>query len=221
MSMPTISSPLASLLFDVSNVVLSLGAAAVLIGTLGVIWMGSVKERYSDERIAANEAKTATANAAAETARADAARADERAGLANEVAAKANQRASEADLARAKLEARLAPRRLTDEEKRALQQVLGKRRDYKQIDVISEGSPEATYFASQFVEFFRSIGLESTLRLDTFVSGPTPAGPFVLRSDPAGIIREALSSAGFAFRGEGGRDDEEPSFIIPPRAVEE
>lgn len=95
MSMPTISSPLANFLFDLANVVLSVGAAAVLLGTLGVVWMGSVKERYSDERIAANEAKTATANAAAEQAREGASQAEERAGEANKEAARANERAGQ------------------------------------------------------------------------------------------------------------------------------
>ncbi|MGU3475616.1 hypothetical protein [Methylobacterium sp. D48H] len=95
MSMPTISSPLANFLFDIANVVLSVGAAAVLLGTLGVVWMGSVKERYSDERIAANEAKAASANAEAERAREGASRADERAGEANKEAARGNERAGQ------------------------------------------------------------------------------------------------------------------------------
>lgn len=138
MSIPTISSPLANFLFDLANVVLSVGAAAVLLGTLGVVWMGSVKERYSDERIAANEAKTATANASAERAREGASQADERAGEANKEAGRANERAGqlEKDAAEAReraatMEARVgelnleiarikAPRTLSDEQKSSI-----------------------------------------------------------------------------------------------------
>ena len=77
----------ANLWFDVSNVALVLGAAAVFLGTYGAITMGSIKERFADERISENVVATAKAN---------------------EVAAKANERAAtlekEAAAMRLKLE---------------------------------------------------------------------------------------------------------------------
>lgn len=54
--------PQANLWFDIFNIVLFVGAFAVAVGTYGTIKMGAVKERFSDERIAANETQTAQAN---------------------------------------------------------------------------------------------------------------------------------------------------------------
>lgn len=46
-----------------SNAALILGATLVCVGTIGAIWASKVRDRYTDERIAANEAETARANA--------------------------------------------------------------------------------------------------------------------------------------------------------------
>ena len=66
--MLTVTEPLADLLFTLSNVVLVIGAAAVLIGTIGAIAMGGAKERFADQRISDNEVKAAKANARANEA---------------------------------------------------------------------------------------------------------------------------------------------------------
>jgi hypothetical protein len=60
-----ITSPLADRLFAISNLVLIVGAAAVLVGTIGSIVMSGVREQFSNERISANESATAEANARA------------------------------------------------------------------------------------------------------------------------------------------------------------
>jgi hypothetical protein len=60
-----ISSASADRLFALSNVVLIAGAAAVLIGTMGSIVFGTVREQFSNGRMAANERATAEANARA------------------------------------------------------------------------------------------------------------------------------------------------------------
>jgi hypothetical protein len=57
-----ISSGAADFLFSLSNVVLVVGAAAVLIGTIGSIKMGAVREYFSDIRISDNERETSKAN---------------------------------------------------------------------------------------------------------------------------------------------------------------
>jgi len=46
-----ISPPLADFLFNLSNVLLIIGAAIVLIGTIGSIKMGSIKEHFANERV--------------------------------------------------------------------------------------------------------------------------------------------------------------------------
>jgi len=89
--------------FDLSNVVLLLGAVAVAAGTYGVIKMGSAKERFSDERISSNELETKRAIAESDVAKA--------------AAAEANEKAESEKLERTKLEAKVAPRRLSPDQK--------------------------------------------------------------------------------------------------------
>jgi hypothetical protein len=94
-----ITSPLADRLFTISNAVLILGAAMVLIGTIGAIVLSGVREQFSNARISENETKTAQEIAESDTAK--------------KGAAEANARALEAQLA---LERFKAPRVLTDAE---------------------------------------------------------------------------------------------------------
>ena len=63
-----VSLPVADAVFTWANVVLVVGAVLALVGTAAVFWSTGIRERYADERIAANEAETAKAKA--ETARA-------------------------------------------------------------------------------------------------------------------------------------------------------
>jgi hypothetical protein len=105
-----ISSPLADRLFTLSNAVLILGAAMVLIGTIGAIVLSGVREQFSNARISDNETKTALAIAESDTAK--------------KGAAEANARALEAQLA---LEKFKAPRVLTDEQ---VQQVADKLKQF-------------------------------------------------------------------------------------------
>jgi hypothetical protein len=98
-----ISSPLADRLFAVSNAALIIGAAMVLIGTIGAIVLSGIREQFSNARLSDNETKTAQAIAESDTAK--------------KGAAEANARALEAQLA---LEKFKAPRVLTDEEVQAI-----------------------------------------------------------------------------------------------------
>lgn len=90
----------ANVVYGISNLALGFGALCVLLGTLGAIWSSGIRERFSDERIARNEAQTATANARA---------------------AEAEQRAAEATLELAKFR---APRTLTIEQQAAISEKL-------------------------------------------------------------------------------------------------
>jgi hypothetical protein len=71
----SVSSPAADLLFSLFNLILIVGAAAVLLGTIGSIKMNAVREMFSNERISANEAATAIATAESDKAKAEAANA--------------------------------------------------------------------------------------------------------------------------------------------------
>lgn len=63
--MLNLSAAAANTIYAISGVLLVLGAVLTVIGTIGAIWSGGIREKYSDERIAANEAQTARANAEA------------------------------------------------------------------------------------------------------------------------------------------------------------
>lgn len=59
----------ADAVYGAANVLTILGAVLAFVGAAGVFWSGGVRERYSDERIARNEAEAALANEAAAVAR--------------------------------------------------------------------------------------------------------------------------------------------------------
>jgi hypothetical protein len=112
--------------FDAFNVLLFLGAFAVAVGTYGSIRMGSAKERFSNERISANEKETARAIADSD--------------IAKQGAAEANARAVEAQLA---LEKFKAPRKLSSEQQAA---IVGKIRKFsgQKFDMaLNAADPEA------------------------------------------------------------------------------
>lgn len=77
-----ISQSTANGIFGLSNVILSIGALLVLLGTIGAIWSGGIRERFADDRISSNEAKTLQATLDAAKADAKAAKANERTALA-------------------------------------------------------------------------------------------------------------------------------------------
>jgi hypothetical protein len=97
------SSEAANFWFNVANVVLLIGAALIVVGTYGVFKFGSIKEHLSDERISANEAQTARANADAE--------------LAKRETIALKLRAADAELQLAKFK---APRNLTSEQQKSV-----------------------------------------------------------------------------------------------------
>lgn len=65
LSMFNISLSLANSIYVVANIILVCGAVLALVGTIGVVWSGGIREKYADERIASNEAATARAKAEA------------------------------------------------------------------------------------------------------------------------------------------------------------
>jgi hypothetical protein len=69
LSMFSITSPVADAIFTYANILLVVGAVLAFVGTAGVFWSTGIRERFADERIAANEAETARAKAEAAQAR--------------------------------------------------------------------------------------------------------------------------------------------------------
>lgn len=51
MSIFNLSQAAADAIFGYANVAMMIGAAIVLIGTIGAIWSGGIRERYANERI--------------------------------------------------------------------------------------------------------------------------------------------------------------------------
>lgn len=77
----------ANLWFDIFNGVLLTGAFLVAVGTWGTIKTASIKERFSDDRVSANEVETKRAIADSDSAKEGTAKANERiAGLNNDTA---------------------------------------------------------------------------------------------------------------------------------------
>src|SRR5262245_58389039 len=110
----------ANVVFTVANIILVLGTVLVLAGTVGAIWSGSVKERFADERITTNEAQTAAAHADAERAKADSAKANESTEILRRANLALQGEVERERTARLKLEKRIAPRNLTNDQKSML-----------------------------------------------------------------------------------------------------
>jgi len=116
----------AALWFNIFNGVLLLGAFLVLVGTWGAFKAGAIKELFSGERIAANEAETKRAIADSDAAKEGTATANERiAELSTQSeqlrkdAAEAKERTAEAELKLEQLRTLAGPRGLNEERLRS------------------------------------------------------------------------------------------------------
>jgi hypothetical protein len=125
MSMFDISEGAANGIYSVSNALLIIGAALALVGTLGAIWSGGVRERFFDTKISKNQSDTAKANVEA---------------------ARANERANEASLKLEELRRQTAPRQLNrdaffkaiDGKPKALTKIMYVRDDPECFDVAQQ-----------------------------------------------------------------------------------
>jgi hypothetical protein len=140
--------------FDFSNVVLFVGAVLVALGTYGTIKFATIKERYSDERIASNEAETRRATADSDAAKEGTAKANERiAELSTQAeqlrkdTAQANAKALEAQLA---LEKFKAPRVLTPDQQSFVSSMI--RQFAPQPYVLSVGMGQETFELATMIE---------------------------------------------------------------------
>lgn len=164
----------ADLIFKVSNIGLIVGALFVFLGTIGTIWSGAIRERYSDERTARNEAETATAKATAASANERAASANERAATANENAAVANERTEELKKSnlqlqtelekerteRLRLEASIAPRQISEQQRGVLIAALRAAPQPISVQVTLIGDEESANYGKSLVDALGAAGVQ-------------------------------------------------------------
>lgn len=106
-----VSSDGANFWFDISNVILLVGAVLVAIGTYGTIRFAGIKEKFSDGRIAANGRETRRAIADSDTAKEGMAKANDRVAI---LTAQAEQLRKDTVEAQLELEKIKAPREISD-----------------------------------------------------------------------------------------------------------
>lgn len=99
---------LANKIYATSNVILVLGAVMALVGTIGIFWSGGIRDRFSEGRIAFNEAETAKAKS-------EAASANERALNVEKDNLRLKTTLEKERIERLRLEQKVSPRRLTPE----------------------------------------------------------------------------------------------------------
>ncbi|QUD90577.1 hypothetical protein [Phenylobacterium montanum] len=121
--------------FNIANIALVIGAFLVAIGTYGSIKMGSIREHFADERMKANEALAATANATAERLRQE----------------------------NLKLLDRLRPRTLGQEENRLLISEMKALNDGRPAVVVWAGGAEAENYAEQIGRALERAGFRTTV----------------------------------------------------------
>ncbi len=110
------------------------------------------------------QADIARARTIAATAEENAANARERAASAETRAAEASRKADEERIARLKIEALLAPRRISSEQEKVMKGELAKVRNPNLIFFVVIGSPETADFAADLERVFKSAGLSVTVR---------------------------------------------------------
>lgn len=174
--MPDVSLPWANLLYNLANTVLVTGAVLVLIGTIGTVWMGLVKENYGDQRIAANEALTATANEEAAKANLRAAALEKETALARTEQERIRERNLGLETELAKLGPRvkrLEPRILTNEQSAMLVRDLASL--HSVVEILSDGAvSDAQKLGSQLAIIFEQAGWVVQNAMVLGVSGPIP-----------------------------------------------
>ncbi|HKT97425.1 MAG TPA: hypothetical protein VJS30_12945 [Paraburkholderia sp.] len=146
MPLSAISLPTANLIFNWANIALIVGAVLVAVGTIAAVWSAGIRDRFADERVAANEKATAQANNGAARANAEAAR--------------ANAEAAHARLEQERLRAQLAWRRVTPEQ--ANQLMLAIRGHHLSVWLTFVGNdPESTVFRTDLNDALTHAGVET------------------------------------------------------------
>ena len=201
----------ASLWFDIFNGVLLAGALFVAVGTWGTIKTASIKERYSDERIAANEAETKRSIADSDAAKEGTAKANERiAELSTQAeqlrkgTAEATARALEAQVA---LEKFKAPRAISVDQRNRIAEQMKQFAGQQYFGMVASDVADAW-------DIWREISL--SLELAGWNRLPPPGLQVSQYGPPAGI--PLAPQAGVMVLGSAGRSTAEETMATHERA---
>lgn len=171
----------ANLAYNVSNIILILGAVLALLGTVGAIWSGSIRERYADER--AQESEEKVANALSEAAK------------ANERNTRLQIRLEQERKERLELEEKVSPRRLSMIQQRELSERLRKK-TWTEAEIIWHGGAESEGYAKDILSAFQEAGLNVKIHtLGPFI--PSAWGLMVIQTHngDAESIKEIFEEA--------------------------
>ncbi len=136
---------LADRIYAISHVLLVVGAVLALLGSIGVFWSGGIRERFSDQRIAFNEAETAKAQAEA--------------AKANEKVAELENETAKAKLETERLKRELSWRRLSPKAHQLLVAALrGKLPEGVWIETVGT-DPEAMELHADITRAFEEAGI--------------------------------------------------------------
>jgi len=187
-------------------------------------------QRIADTEVARSNKEAESAHREAEIARKEAASladdiakeekgvadANARAALAEQHAAEANKKAEDERIARLKLEAALAPRRVSSEQERLITSRLLKFKKWQITLFVVTGNPEAADFASDFERVFRNAGFSVNV-MDGVISGPArglSAATGKGRLADIEVLAKALKAAGLITQPlPVERNDEQPEFL--------
>jgi hypothetical protein len=197
MSIFSLSQTSADSVFGYSNVALIVGAALVFLGTIGVIWSSGIRERYANERISKNEAETAIAKANAAKAEENAAAANERTEVLREENLATQRELERERLERVRLEAKIAPRRLSQEQRSTLVNELKSGPQPITIEFTRLGDLEASMYADAILTALGSAGVKGVVN-NVGVQAPPRYGVHILvnsKSPKAMTIKDAFEKA--------------------------
>lgn len=157
----TLSSSMADKCFGVFNVILIVGAAAVLIGTIGTVIIAGVREQFSDLRISSNEAEARRAVAdsdvakqGAEEARANAATANERAATLEKEAAQLRLALEAAKEETARIHAGVASRHVSTAQRALIAATIAGKNLMISVQTWAGGDPEVNAYRDELAAAF-------------------------------------------------------------------
>lgn len=182
-----ISLSTANTIYKFANIALIIGAVIVAVGTVAVYLASGVRDRYADERREMNETQTAAAKA-------DATRANESTAKLEESNVKLQAAAEHERAERLKLEARIAPRRLSPASATAMRaSALQLCQIMRKITVTAaNGNIEAQTYATDIVSILKEAGCSSDLALPIPGLRPEVVGVGIGVRDIANIPPEAF-----------------------------
>jgi hypothetical protein len=184
MKILALSLPHANFAYNLSNVILIVGAVLALVGTVGAIWSGSIRERYADTR--AQESEEKVANALAEAAK------------ANESNTRLQLKLEKERKERLELQRKVAPRELAPAQRTKLSNLLNGQ-DWQTAEVIWHGEGESEAYAKEIAAVFEEAGIETkTHTLGPFI--PSAWGLMVIQTgnSDADLIKALFDEAEIA-----------------------